>query len=102
MKRNTIKVENGDTCMKIIKILCRQPSGTYIYIPCQGDILELIITNLDNEELITSEFVCDGENYPVITFETNLFEGRYKYTLKLFTLSGEVHTLAKEEKLIIE
>ena len=102
MKRNTIIVENGDTCMKIVRILCRQPSGTYIYIPCQGDRLVLSITNLDNEELIRSEFICDGENYPVITFETNLFEAKYKYTLKLFTLSGEVHTLAKEEKLIIE
>lgn len=101
MKRNTIKVENGDTCMKIVKILCRQPSGTYIYIPCQGDVLELTITNQDNEELITTEFECDGENYPVITFETDLPEAEYKYTIKLFTLSGDVHTLAKG-KIIIE
>ena len=102
MKRNTIKVENGDTCMKIVKILCRQPSGTYIYIPCQGDRLVLSITNLHNEELISSEFICDGKNYPVITFETNMPEGEYKYTIKLFTMSGDVHTIVKEEKLIIE
>lgn len=99
---NEIRVEDGDTCYKLIDITSKQPSGVYRYIPAEGDRLILSVHSLNGEEIIVQKFTCNGRASPSIIIPTDLPEAEYRYTIKLITVTGETHTIVKNEKLIIE
>ena len=98
---NIIRVEDGDTCYKAIRITARQPTGKYLYVPQAGDEIRMIIKCADGTEVITEKYICDGAS-STIKINTDLPEGEYLYTIKLIMITGEIHTIIKDAKLIIE
>ncbi len=99
---NELRVENGDTCYKLIDITSHQPSGKYLYIPQDGDQIIFSVHDTSGREVITQRYICSGNQNASISINTNLPEGEYSYTVKLVTTTGETHTIVKDAKLLIE
>lgn len=97
MKQKTV-VERGDTCIKELKIRCKQPDGWWEYIPARGDEIKLYFKD-DNNKIVREIQIEISENNKErvqLIFPTDLPEGKYTYDIIANLRSGERHTLCNE------